>query len=378
MKTDLHKPVFFPHLDVVRFLSAFMIVIVHAYDAWVGWFGKLGIFTNGTYNEYSLFGGLMETMIHNFNIGVNIFFLLSGFLITYLLLKEKERNGTIDLKRFYIRRILRIWPLYFFLIAITPFLIHFLHESQPDYLSTVLFYNNFHTIQTHSWAYPFSHFWSICIEEHFYLIWPLVILFIGKRKLISTFVLLILLSISFRLYTCYTNPDAWYTLYLHTLSRIDVLIIGAIGAFYYNEHPFEFRLDKVTRIALYILFIVVMCIEKINGWDSTFLAAFKPYFYVGLIAILLLDYNFNPTFPHILKTNSIFHYFGKISYGIYLYSNILVLITIKAVKLIGITSPYLFFSLIIILSVGIPIISYELFEKPFLKFKSRFEVVKTR
>lgn len=379
MDANLNKTIYFPHFDLLRFVAAFMIVIVHAYEAWLGWYGKLGILTNYTYKDFSVFGGFAHTLILNLGIGVDVFFLISGFLITYLLLKEKKENNDIDLKKFYIRRILRIWPLYFLLIAITPFLIKWLGEPEPDYVSTVLFYNNFHTIKTHLWTFPFAHFWSICIEEHFYLFWPLIIMYVPHKKLFSVFIFIICTTILFRVYICYTSTEAWYTLYLHTLARIDVLVIGAIGGYIYFNTAFEVKLSSKIRYCLYCILLLSFCIERTYGWDSTFLAAFKTYFYTGLISVILLDFNFNRDFPHFIKPNSIFHYFGKVSYGIYLYGNILLIVIIKKIMWpLNITSPYLFFGFVFVLSILIPIISYELFEKLFLKLKTKFQVVKTR
>jgi peptidoglycan/LPS O-acetylase OafA/YrhL len=274
------------------------------------------------------------------------------------------------------RRSLRIWPLYFLLIAIAPLIISWLDFNSPNYLTTILFINNFETIKTTWWVYPFAHFWSICIEEHFYLAWPFVIAFIPKKWLLNTFVLLILGSIIFRIYSFYSYDHVWYTLYLHTLSRLDVIVLGAIGAYFYSEKPFEFKLHRLVRIALFVILIISLSLEPVSFWDTAFLAGFKKYIYLIIISLLLLDFNFG--FKHILPKKSFIHYLGKISYGIYMYSDILNTIIIeKIMKTYQITNLYVFFLLMFSLSIIIPIISYELIEKHILKLNKYFRVIET-
>jgi len=374
-KTDR---IYFAHLDVIRFIAAFMIVILHAYEAWVGWYGEVGLLSDGTYEELSFFGKFIDRFLRNLGMGVDIFFLLSGFLITYILIEEKKRFSKIDIKNFIIRRTLRIWPLYFALIAASPFIVDWVNSPSPNYLPNILFINNFEGIKTQEWTYPFAHFWSICIEEHFYLVWPFIIAFVPNKRLMPVFLSLILLSISFRLYTSYTMEYPWYTLYLHTLSRIDVLVIGSIGAYYYSIKPFNFKLLPSIRYSLLAILIVSLSIDTVELWDTHFLAGFKKFFYIGIISVLLLDYNFNPNFFHLLPKKSIFHYLGKVSYGIYMYSNIIVLIVIKNIMwTYSIRNLWIYLSLNIGLSILIPIISYELWEKHILKLNKRFRVIKT-
>lgn len=371
--------IYFEHLDVVRFLAAILIVILHTYEAWTGWYGEIGFLSNGTYKELSVVGSFVNQFFKNFGIGVDVFFLLSGFLITYILLEEKKRFGKINIKNFIIRRTFRIWPLYFLLIALAPFIVSYLDADQPNYLANALFIGNFEIIETQRWTYPFSHFWSICIEEHFYLIWPFIIAFSPKKHLLKIFAALILLSILFRMYVFQTQDTPWFSLFAHTLSRIDVLVIGAIAAYYYSQKAFNFSLPKYLRVLLYIILVSALLIEPVVLWDTMYLAAFKKYFFMALISVLLLDFNFNPDYKHRLKKQSLIHYFGKVSYGIYMFSNILILFVIKKIMWkFELNNVYIFFILNISLSIIIPIISYELFEKHILKLNKKFRSIATK
>ncbi len=370
--------IYFQHLDVVRFIAAFMIVILHTYDAYNGWFGHLQILVDKETQSFTFFGKLMNQFFENLGTGVDIFFLISGFLITYILLQEKEKFDKINIFKFMIRRSLRIWPLYFLIIAFTPFLVSWLDSDSPNYLYNLFFINNFGTIHTQTWTYPFSHFWSICIEEHFYLVWPFVVAFIPKKRLLNTFYLFIIASILFRIYIFYTSDNVWYNLFLHTLSRIDVIVIGAIGAYYYSENRIDFNLGKTLRIAIYAILLLALCIEPIVLWNTVFLVGFKKYFYILIFSVLLLDFNLNSNFKHFLPAKSIFHYLGKVSYGIYMYSNVILLIVVKKIMwLYEFKSPFLFFVIVFSLAILIPIISYELFEKQILKLNKYFRVIET-
>ncbi len=373
------KKIYFPYLDVVRFVAAFMIVIYHAYKAWRGWFGELGILSNGEHKELSSFGTYIHHILDNLAIGVDVFFILSGFLITYILIKEKEKMGKINIFKFMVRRSLRIWPLYFLLIAIAPFLVSWVESTPPDYWYNILFINNFHTINTQEWTYPFAHFWSICIEEHFYLVWPFAIAFIPNKYLLRFFTAVILLSIGYRAYEAMTSEQYWYELYLHTFSRMDLLVLGAIGAYFYARKPFNIYLKSYLRYTIWAILLFTLSLESEVLWNGVLSAAFKKYLYISLITVLLLDYNFNPSFKHWLRPRSIFHYFGRISYGIYMYGNILILIIMKRIMMdYNITNLYMYMLIVTVLSLGVPIISYELFEKPILKFKKHFEIIKTQ
>jgi peptidoglycan/LPS O-acetylase OafA/YrhL len=377
-ETRTTERIYFPHLDVTRFIAAFMIIILHGYEAWTGWFGQIGSFSTGDYKTLSKFGQYPDRFIHNMGMGVDLFFLLSGFLITYLLLEEKKVFGKIDLKRFYVRRILRIWPVYFLIIALGPMLVNWVEFQPPDYWPNILFWNNFHAIRIHDWPYPFAHYWSVCIEEHFYLVWPFVIMLIPRKHMLTTFIALICVSIGYRTYAYFGSDAPFFPLFVHTLSRFDVLVLGAIAAYFYAEKPFHFKLGTWLRLMLWAVLLLALFVDNTTDWSSAFAALFKKYFYMGIIGVLLLDHNFNPNYPHWLKQNSFVHYLGKISYGIYMYGNLLYPIIVKRIMWEHhSTNLYLFAGLVLCFSILVPIISYELIEKPFLRLKSRFSLLKT-
>lgn len=371
--------IYFPNLDPLRFLAAFMIIILHGYEAWIGWWGNYELLITDKTKELTTVGKYIDQFIKNFNVGVDIFFLLSGFLITYILILEKEKTGKIALGKFYLRRLLRIWPLYFLLVATAPFLVEWMGTNpKPDYLSTALFLNNFHAIQTNVWVYPFAHFWSICIEEHFYLFWPLIIAFIPNKKLPVIFSIMIFASAIFRIYVFEKETHSWFPLYLHTLSKMDILIIGGFLAYFHAQKPFKINISPLIRNIIYLSLVCIFCFDSIHSYPSAFLAGFKNYLFISIIAFALLNYNFNPGANLQFKPNSIIHYLGRVSYGIYMYGNIVLIIAIEKIIIpLNIYNFFFYWGLVITLSIVVPIISYELFEKHFLKIKNRFSIVQT-
>ena len=371
------RQVYFPNLDILRFVAAFMVIFLHAYEGWCGWFVKPGFLTIGDYKTFNTSGKYIDHLISNGSFGVDIFFLISGFLITYMMLVEKEKTGKINFIKFYTRRTFRIWPLYFFLIAVTPLLIRWLHKDQPDYLSVIFFYNNFHTIATQRWTFPFSHYWSICIEEHFYLVWPFIVAFVPVKKLPVIFYGVIFISVLSRAWFSHFNYSFLH-LFLHTLSRMDVLAMGALVAYYHFQKPIKLTTPVSIRVMLFILFIIVYSYESYSNWDTFFLACFRKYFYCGIAGFLMMNYLFNDRAVFNFKKKNILHYFGKISYGIYMYGNIILVIAIEKIILFyNIHNMYLYFIIVIGLTIAVSAVSYETLEKYFLKLKTRFEVIRS-
>ncbi len=379
METKDNKRIYYPQFDAIRFFAAFLIVIYHSYIAWNGWFGLPRILSGESHKTLTVFGSHVDKLVRNMPLGVDIFFFISGYLLTILLLIEKQKYGKINIPKFYIRRGLRIWPLYFFLIGIAPFLINWLDNKSPDYIYTILFVNNFHTITTGVWEFPFAHFWSICIEEHFYIFWPLIIGFVPQRKLTSTIIALIGLSWSYKIYTYIFIENNWYELYLNTLSRMDVILLGGLLALQYFNKPFTFKMNGYLQVGLIAILVLLLSFDNTSDVSNMFMGVLRRPVYIVLLALPMMDLMFNPKRLKLFGKKNPLLYLGKVSYGIYMYGNILVPVVIK--KLIipyGLYNIYFYYAFVFFLSIFVPVMSYELLEKPFLKLKQRFSLVKTR
>src|SRR5687768_15938724 len=191
------EKVFFPNLDGLRFFSFFAVFLYHTYLT----------FFNNIKEVHSDAYGVTAFLFKNGNLGVNFFFVLSGFLITFLLIKEREFKGTIHVPNFYVRRILRIWPLFYLCVFIGFIIFPIIKKmsggvpmevAQPIYY--IFFANNFDFM--HSWptkpdATILSVLWSVAVEEQFYLTWPVILRFTPARFYKFVFPGIMLLSLVF-------------------------------------------------------------------------------------------------------------------------------------------------------------------------------------
>src|SRR5499427_9078634 len=180
-RVGLQERFYFPELDAIRFFLFWGVWGYHALPR------EQSVYTE--HHVPAVFASLITSLLKAGMSSLDVFFILSAFLITELLLREKELRGVPDLKAFYIRRLLRIWPLYFFMIALAGFVSIF-DRSQPlgwaYALSFLLFAGN--------WIMVFRGFpraeiigplWSVSFEEQFYLLWPLVVRRTSKKNLIQ-------------------------------------------------------------------------------------------------------------------------------------------------------------------------------------------------
>ncbi|GAB2858922.1 acyltransferase [Hymenobacter ruber] len=360
---------YFQPLDIVRFVAALLILITHSYEHWtdvpqvaatmVDWGG-----------QPAWWATKLKLFVGSFNIGVDIFFLMSGFLITYLLLAEKQRYARIDIKSFYMRRVLRIWPLYYFCVAMAPVLSHFAGEPAANMPAHLLFLGNF-DLMKHGWgSTAVNHLWSICIEEHFYLVWPLLIAFVPRHKLTTVFGAVILLSFLTRLYYFYFVPDSYMALYLNTLCRWDALAIGALFAYAYFYGYQLPRVPAALRWMLYGATLLVFASDSYGNWDNVFLLSFKKYVFLGVIAFFIGNVLFNPDSAVKWRGRTIFHYFGKISYGIYMFHGFVIFAFVRVFPMFH--TP-LFILWVMLGTLLVAAASYELVEKPILRLKKYFD-----
>jgi len=369
--------IYFLNLDIVRFWAAYMVVLFHIFYGWqANWgFPKFMVDSSGNLHYWAKF---VENAIHNLSFGVDIFFLLSGFLITYLLLAEKQKTEGISIYRFYMRRLLRIWPLYFLTLSLAPLLAYFFQEPMPvNFLPHLFFVGNFEIITNGFSSAATNHLWSICIEEHFYFVFPLLFIFIPQRLLPPTLWAVIFIGFCYRGLIVGTE-GYWMKMYLNTLSRMDVLAIGCLAGYYFYHGHLTFKHSKWLLTALLAFFILLFSNDVYVYWDNYFLAAAKKFVYVGIAGILIGNLLFNPNIKFMPQKKGIWHYLGKVSYGIYMFNPIAVGVFVKLFHLKGWHDGITFFIGVNLLVLILVVFSFEFFEKPFLKLKERFSVVKTR
>jgi len=309
--------------------------------------------------------------------GVSIFFALSGFLITFLLLKEKEVSKGLNIEHFYIRRLLRIWPLYYlyFGICIVIYYIYeidYNHQAVPFYIFLAA---NIPIIIGKTLPL-LTHYWSIGVEEQFYLFWPWIAK-VRNSKLMRISILLVFALITLKIIFWIINYKYNYSIPLVALSvtRFQTMIIGCVGAIlYYNQSSFiKYFIDKRTQFFCWI----ILLLTAINKFHISSLIDNEI---IAIITVLII-------FAQIMRTNYIFNldnkildFIGKISYGIYIIHPLIIFLAQKKFGKFQESTllNYLFlYSLIIGFTILVSYISYNFFEKRFIILKRKFAKIKS-
>ncbi len=347
-----------------------MVLFMHAYGHWEHIPSVEALLTNTATGERYWLATKFAAFTSNFNIGVDLFFLLSGFLITYLLLAERTRFGQIDLKSFYVRRILRIWPLYYFCVALVPVLHVYYDEPMPNIWQFMVFTGNFELMR-HGWSSTaINHVWSICIEEHFYLVWPLLVGVVATQRLPTLFGAVMLSSVAVRLYYFWFVPDSYLALYLNTFCRWDILALGSLFAYAAYFRTIRLRVPRAARVLIYLGGALLFATDVYGEWNSVFAVMTKRYVYALLAAFALGHILYAPDTMIKWRRQTPFHYLGKISYGIYMYHGLVVLLLTRQFPAFH---GRFFIGWVIIFTVTAAALSYEFVEKPILGLKRHFD-----
>lgn len=335
-----------PALDGLRAVAVFLVIISH-------------------------FGFVMVPGAH----GVMIFFVLSGFLITWLLLKENERDGTISLTGFYKRRTLRIFPAFYAYSFILIALLAATGRAVPwPHAWSALFYtSNYYSAINGDPNNGFSHTWSLATEEQFYLLWPLVFLLLrtNLRKMTAFLAGLIALVWIHRAVLCFAfHVDQAY-IYAAFDTRLDELMVGCLLAVLLRRRVLTSFWRSVSANALFPLVTIALLAISIYGGEAcvdryrdVFGFAIEP----PLVAILIVQLiALSSTRLWGWTECGVMKFLGRISYSLYLYQQLALHPVTKAlaaypviVQLAG--------SILIILILAT--ISHYVIERPFLKLKS--------
>lgn len=322
-------------------------------------------------------------------LGVDLFFVLSGFLITNILINSKNKSGYY--KNFYARRILRIFPLYYlslilFLVIlpqIKDFPINLNYSNGEKWWFWAYLQNWSMIVNPNPHSYSLGHFWSLSVEEQFYLIWPFVIVLISHEKKLLAILFICLLSlIAIRTYVWLhkENFPSYYAIFLFT--RIDGLLIGSMLAIIQKSNP-DF-LKRTTYIVVLFLAGLNFIFYFLNQYYHFSFPYWSVVGYTTFSALFALAvYEGLKKENHILNlifTNKALRFFGKYSYGFYIFHLPVYLITISffvnQIKNFNISSNFLqlLFASVLATVCGllVSIISYHFFEKYFLKIKKRF------
>ena len=373
---------YFPGLNGLRLIAALVVIVEHI-EQTKEWFGF-------AHHYWLPIRG---------KIGVVLFFVLSGFLITYLLLEERGRSDTISFKNFYVRRILRIWPLYYLIVLASLLVLPHIGllampglpetlKGRPTGVDLVLFFAilpNFVGA-----VVPFAtQTWSIGIEEQFYFIQPLAVRFVRAPKRLALLLLVVcfsteILSLAQRItlivHVAYDLDFRWMatpvTFHVIELARFSSCIaIGCLSAMaiFYEVMPVRrllFRRD--AQVVSYLLLGVLLYLSEVLkiGQDEFRLHAV-------LFAAIVLNVACNPHTLFRLE-NRVLSYLGSISYGLYMYHLVCAGVVVgflwrlKLPRELPLSLDLAAYCAAIGLTVVVSALSYRFFEGFFLGLKKRF------
>jgi peptidoglycan/LPS O-acetylase OafA/YrhL len=361
------KKIYFTGLDALRFFAAFLVLLMHAAGFYMRMIGNLPL------THYPI--------LYKGHTAVSFFFVLSGFLITYLMFKETRANGRVEIKRFYLKRVYRIWPLYFLVIFIgfiTYFYVlpHMGIITKTDFnLIAVMALYVFFLPNVCSSFFNMGAIlgvtWSIGVEEQFYLFWaPLFNRF--KNNSLKFFTTVFVIFFMLQVYSYHFVNNVPLKAFFYTL-QFNNMAIGAIAAYLYFTYA-----DKVHNWAFFklgyqlVIFVLLAVLLFVVDVDH-----YNPYY--GLLYAIVYVYiivNCVAAQKSIFKIRlGLLNYMGKISFGIYMYHSIFIYVAyygLHKLRVFG-NNPVLFFTAFIVLAslltFAVSALSYEVFEKRFLTNK---------
>jgi peptidoglycan/LPS O-acetylase OafA/YrhL len=346
------KSFYLPELDGLRFFAFLAVFIYHSRPP-----------NSALAPDAGHFLALGHAILRSGCYGVDLFFTLSSYLITELLMRERARTGTINVGAFYIRRMLRIWPLYFGFLGFLAIV-----SSLPAvfFVSSMLFVGNFYsgTLSGHgAWAASAAVLWSISVEEQFYLAWPLILRYWQRDRLLWIgFVLWAGALVGREVISAsgVIGLPLWWNTFAHLDSIAVGVMLAAIGVERLRLHRYRWPL-LAGGICLWI--IAALNVPDEFGAGLRMMAAF------ALIAPGSMAIVGGALGGLGWLRSSLIVYLGQISYGLYILHTPAIRACANAFK----EPTWLISPIALVMTIIIAAFSYRYFETPFLRLKARFQ-----
>jgi peptidoglycan/LPS O-acetylase OafA/YrhL len=354
---------YIPQLDGIRFFAIVSVIIGH----WVVW-------------------DTTDPFIKGFpwGRGVILFFVLSGYLISTILFNLKDKIGSNEITvqksilNFYARRILRIFPIYFLtLIFLKSIQFQNINEA---YVWLLSFTSNIYQAVKGQELGKFVHYWSLAVEEQFYLVWPFIIFFVSRKYLLRTILLVMLGSVLSRIICCIVFKDNWMIGAYFSLNLAMPLSLGGLIAYYQIYKPELYSRTFGNKTFFYLsglIYFLYYYLVRSSGikfllpiTDEYFFAIFSAFF-IGNAAISNFKF-----LGKVILENKIVLYLGSISYGLYIYHMFIgnLYWDYLAIELdLHTSSKYTCWMLYSIILIILASLSFYLIERPINKLKRFFK-----
>ncbi len=354
---------YFPNLDGFRTIAFLIVFLGHCFLLFD--FGERNMFIKILFRVFGKPGA-----------GVHFFFVLSGFLISYLLLNEIEKKGKVNIRTFYMRRVLRIWPVYYTVILIASVLSllnkSFFSLTNLSVWQTTTFLTNFNLIHGLS-SLPITILWSVSVEEQFYLVLPLLIS-LFSRRVFYFFPLFIVSAVIFGV----IHDSNIQLVEFHTLSVCGSLFLGCIAAYLVLFHNFVRIIAKIKKSFIIVMYV---CFFALHFGREIFFSPDQSNIWLYLIysfffAFFILEQNYCENSFFKMSNFKRLTSWGKYTYGLYAYHMISISLLMCLRPFINPAGNYFIYFIYWLAAFAVTFLlaraSYMFMEKPFLRFKKRF------
>jgi peptidoglycan/LPS O-acetylase OafA/YrhL len=310
---------------------------------------------------------LQELMFKFGRVGVYLFFGLSGFLICTRLLEEEQKNGRISLRGFYIRRCFRIFPPSLFYLSVVGVLslAGIAHTTLFGWLSALLFFANY--VEGIHWYV--AHFWSLAMEEHFYLFWPALLLFVGRTRAIPAAMAIVLAIYIWRLVAIQIGwlekEIGWH----YTDIRLDVMLWGCIIALLYAQPAWRDRFKTYLTTPAWLVLVALFVATGFLGGKSLGMKNAMTIVQAIVVPLLIVGTVLRPTnWIGVALEWSALRWLGRLSYSLYLWQQLFLVWSEFRSPSMGVLQTFpLNFVCALLCAVG----SYYLIERPMIKVGHR-------
>jgi len=355
---------YFPQLDSIRGLSFLAVYFLHAIHPHFG---------------PGFFSRMLQYFYNNLVLSIDVFFILSSFLLTWLGISEYKEKGNFSFINYFIRRALRIWPLYFLLMifsfVVVPYASAYFNVrvTLPPAYYYLFFISNFY-LEGH--VYFLRFLWTLSVEEQFYIVWGLCLLLFQKH-INALAVLLTTVSIAYTIYAI--QNKVYYD--FNTLTYLVDFAVGIVAAvLMHKDNPVVTYFKNISKrntllflLSLPVLFFLIFCIMYFSpAYFAPWLDLFGRYIFIIYIGLFIIEQMVNERTLLRLKSQRFLIYTGKISYGLYCFHGIVLTFGLVVLERLNVSMPVsIRAAIFLIIIYGISAASYQFIERPFLSLKNK-------